>query len=149
STFWFRMMEDLVPNHLTDRTVESVVTDPEQGPALAERALVVRRLKPLPIEAVVRGYLAGSGWREYRAAGKVCGIALPAGLEQAARLPQPLFTPATKAEAGSHDENISFEQAVELLGQRLAERVRELSLAIYERAAAFALERGIIVADTK
>ena len=149
STFWFRMMGDLVPNHLTDRTVESVVPDPEQGPALAERALVVRRLKPLPIEAVVRGYLAGSGWREYRAAGKVCGIALPAGLEQAARLPQPLFTPATKAEAGSHDENIRFEQAVELLGQRLAERVRELSLAIYERAAAFALERGIIVADTK
>ena len=149
STFWFRMMEDLVPNHLTDRTVESVVGDPEQGRALAERALVVRRLKPLPIEAVVRGYLAGSGWREYRAAGEVCGIALPAGLEQAARLPQPLFTPATKAEAGAHDENISFAQAVELLGQRLAERVRELSVAIYERAAAFALERGIIVADTK
>ena len=149
SLFWFRMMADLVPNHLTDRRIEDVVADPAAREMLRGRALVVRRLKPLPIEAVVRGYLIGSGWRDYQSTGKVCGVDLPAGLRQAEKLPATLFTPATKAEAGDHDENISYERVVDLVGERIAERVRDLSVAIYERAAAYALERGIIIADTK
>jgi phosphoribosylaminoimidazole-succinocarboxamide synthase len=149
SNFWFRMTADIVPNHLSHRTVESVVEDASLHHALADRSIVVKRLRPLPIEAVVRGYLIGSGWRDYRASGSLCGIPLPAGLEQADRLPETLFTPATKAEAGSHDENVSFDAARELLGDRLAERVRVLSLAIYERAVAHAAARGIIIADTK
>jgi phosphoribosylaminoimidazole-succinocarboxamide synthase len=116
---------------------------------LASRAIVVKRLKPLPIEAVVRGYLIGSGWRDYRSTGRICGIELPEGLDQAAKVPQPIFTPATKAQSGQHDENISFESVCELLGERLAERVRDLSIRIYERAAEYALERDIIIADTK
>jgi phosphoribosylaminoimidazole-succinocarboxamide synthase len=149
SLFWFRMMADLVPNHLTELSIEDVVTDPNARAQLLGRALVVKRLKPLPIEAVVRGYLIGSGWRDYQSTGRVCGIELPAGLQQAEKLPRTLFTPATKAEAGDHDENISFEAVVELIGERLASRVRELAIAIYERAAAYALQRGIIIADTK
>ena len=149
SLFWFRMMADLVANQLTELRVEDVVDDPEISLSLAGRALVVKRLKPLPIEAVVRGYLIGSGWRDYCDTGQVCGIDLPAGLQQAQRLPETLFTPAHKAEAGEHDENISFTNVVELIGENLADRVRELSIAIYERAAAYALERGIIIADTK
>lgn len=149
SLFWFRMMADLVPNHLTDRSVDDVVSDPDARAQLRGRALVVKRLKPLPIEAVVRGYLIGSGWRDYQATGRVCGIELPAGLRQAEKLPETLFTPATKAEAGDHDENISYDAVVELIGERLATRVRELAIAIYERAAAYALQRGIIIADTK
>jgi phosphoribosylaminoimidazole-succinocarboxamide synthase len=149
SNFWFRMMTDIVPNHLTDRGIDSVVDDPELARVLAERSVVVKRLEPLPIEAVVRGYLAGSGWRDYQATGNVCGHDLPAGLEQAARLPEPLFTPATKAPGGAHDENISFARVSQMLGDRLARRVRELAFAIYERAAAYGLGRGIIIADTK
>jgi phosphoribosylaminoimidazole-succinocarboxamide synthase len=149
SNFWFRMMEDIVPNHLSARTLASVIEDEALRAMLASRAIVVKRLKPLPIEAVVRGYLIGSGWRDYRSTGQVCGIELPEGLEQAAKLPQPIFTPATKAESGQHDENISFESVRELLGERLAERVRDLSIGIYERAAEYALERDIIIADTK
>lgn len=149
SNFWFRMMEDIVPNHLTGRSVESVVEDASLHPMLRGRSIVVKRLRPLPIEAVVRGYLIGSGWRDYEASGSVCGIPLPAGLKQADRLPETLFTPATKAEAGLHDENIGFDIARQLLGDRLAERVRELSLAVYERAVAHAAARGIIIADTK
>ena len=148
SNFWFGMMEDLVPNHLTGRALSDVVGE-ELASSLAHRAIVVRRLQPLPIEAVVRGYLIGSGWREYLDSGAVCGIALPPGLEQAARLPETLFTPATKAEAGDHDENIPFEKVESLIGKELAARVRDLSIQIYERAAAYALERGIIIADTK
>lgn len=149
SLFWFRMMADLVANQLTERTVDEVVEDVALRELLRDRALIVRRLRPLPIEAVVRGYLIGSGWRDYQQTGTLCGIALPPGLRLAERLPQTLFTPAHKADAGEHDENISFDEVVDLIGVRLAERVRELSIAIYERAAAYALQRGIIIADTK
>jgi phosphoribosylaminoimidazole-succinocarboxamide synthase len=149
SNFWFARMADIVPSHLTGRTPQSVVKESSLHGMLAGRSVVVRRLRPLPIEAVVRGYLIGSGWRDYQASGRVCGIDLPAGLDQAGRLPNTLFTPATKAEAGEHDENIPFDDVVTLLGERLATRVRDLSLRIYERAAAYALERGIIIADTK
>ena len=149
SNFWFRMMEDLLPNHLTHIPVAEVLEDKALAGQLESRAIVVRRLKPLPIEAVVRGYLIGSGWRDYQDTGAVCGIELPAGLEQASRLPTTLFTPATKAEAGDHDENISYERVEEMIGADLAAKVRDMTIAIYERAAAYALERGIIIADTK
>lgn len=149
SLFWFRRLGDIVPNHLVDRPLESVVPDPEVRRALVGRSVIARRLTPLPIEAVVRGYLAGSGWREYRETGTLCGIELPPGLRQADVLPEPLFTPATKAAAGDHDENITFARAAEMLGERLASQVRTVALAIYERARAYALERGIIIADTK
>ncbi len=146
---WFRMMADLVDNQLTDRSVADVVDDTDLIAALRDRALVVKRLKPLPIEAVVRGYLIGSGWRDYQATGQTSGIELPAGMQLGEKLPHTMFTPASKAEAGEHDENISFDDVVVLVGDRLATRVRDLSIAIYERAAAYALERGIIIADTK
>ena len=149
SNFWFAMMEDLIANHLTNLDLESVVEDDAVRQTLERRAIVARRLKPLPIEAVVRGYLIGSGWRDYEETGEVCGIALPAGLPQAAKLPESLFTPATKADAGDHDENISFAEAAVMIGEPLATRVRDISIQIYERAAAYALERGIIIADTK
>ncbi|NCF15029.1 MAG: phosphoribosylaminoimidazolesuccinocarboxamide synthase [Gammaproteobacteria bacterium] len=149
SLFWFRMMSDIIENQLTDLTVADVVKDPDAREMLAGRALVVKRLKPLPIEAVVRGYLIGSGWKDYQETGQVCGIDLPDGLQQAEKLPRTLFTPAYKAEAGAHDENISFEKVVELIGEKLAARVRDISIEIYERAATYALERGIIIADTK
>ncbi len=149
SLFWFRMMSDIIENQLTDLTVADVIMDPDTRELLAGRALVVKRLKPLPIEAVVRGYLIGSGWKDYQDTGQVCGIDLPEGLQQAEKLPRTLFTPAYKAEAGAHDENISFDKVVELIGEKLAVRVREISIEIYERAAAYALERGIIIADTK
>jgi phosphoribosylaminoimidazole-succinocarboxamide synthase len=149
SNFWFAMMEDLVPNHLTGTDISAVIPDAELAESLRSRSVVVRRLKPLPIEAVVRGYLIGSGWRDYLDTGEVCGISLPPGLEQAARLPETLFTPATKADVGDHDENISFEQVESMLGTTLAAKVRDMAIRIYERAAAYALERGIIIADTK
>jgi len=149
SLFWFDMMADLVPNHLTGYSIDDVVEDARTCDLLRSRALVVRRLEPLPIEAVVRGYLIGSGWRDYRATGATSGHKLPPGLEQAARLPETLFAPATKADAGQHDENIGFDAVVSLVGEGVAQRVRDLSIAIYERAAAHALERGIIIADTK
>jgi phosphoribosylaminoimidazole-succinocarboxamide synthase len=149
SLFWFRMMADLVPNQLTDLVVDDVVDDRETAALLRDRSLVVRRLKPLPIEAVVRGYLIGSGWRDYKDTGGICGITLPPGLVQAERLPSTLFTPATKAAAGEHDINIGFDAAAATLGEALAERVRDISVAIYERAADYAAGRGIIIADTK
>jgi phosphoribosylaminoimidazole-succinocarboxamide synthase len=149
SNFWFEMMEDLIPNHLTDRKLDSIIAEDSMLQPLEQRSIVTRRLKPLPIEAVVRGYLIGSGWRDYQETGQVCGIELPPGLEQAARLPQTLFTPATKAEAGDHDENISFEMVQQMIGNDLAQKVRDVSVRIYERAAAYALGRGIIIADTK
>jgi phosphoribosylaminoimidazole-succinocarboxamide synthase len=149
SNFWFRMMEDIVPNHLTDLTLASIISDKALVDELASRSIIVKRLQPLPIEAVIRGYLIGSGWRDYQGTGQICGIELPADLEQAAALPSPLFTPATKAEAGDHDENIDFERTAALIGEELAAQVKQLSLQIYERAAAYALERGIIIADTK
>jgi phosphoribosylaminoimidazole-succinocarboxamide synthase len=149
SLFWFDMMSDIIDNQLTERSIADVVDDAELQHLLETRSLVVRRLKPLPIEAVVRGYLIGSGWRDYQDTGKVCGIDLPPGLEQAQKLPTTLFTPASKAEAGDHDENISFEKVVELVGEALASRVSDISIQIYERAASYALDRGIIIADTK
>ena len=149
SNFWFRMMEDIIPNHLTGTSVSAVVGDVALAKSLASRSIVVKRLKPLPIEAVVRGYLIGSGWRDYLETGAICGIELPKGLEQASRLPETIFTPATKAEAGDHDENVSFDQVVSMIGEDLAVKVRDKTIQIYERAAAFALERGIIIADTK
>ncbi|NOR35167.1 MAG: phosphoribosylaminoimidazolesuccinocarboxamide synthase [Woeseiaceae bacterium] len=149
SLFWFDMMSDLIDNQLTELTVDDVLPDSAAAAPLRDRALVVKRLKPLPVEAVVRGYLIGSGWRDYLETGATSGIDLPPGLEQAARLPETMFTPANKAEAGEHDENISYDDVVNLIGQNLAERVRDLSIAIYERAAEYALGRGIIIADTK
>ncbi len=149
SLFWFRMMADIIDNQLTDLGVDDVIPDKDSCDLLRDQSLVVKRLTPLPIEAVVRGYLIGSGWRDYLDTGQVCGIELPEGMQQAEKLPQTLFTPASKAEAGDHDENINFEKVVDLIGESLATRVRDVSLQIYERAAAYALERGIIIADTK
>ena len=149
SVFWFGMMSDLVPNQLTRLTVDDVLSNPAESERLRSRSLVVRRLAPLPVEAVVRGYLIGSGWRDYLASGRTSGIELPAGLKQAARLPRTIFAPSSKAAAGRHDENISFDQVVELIGAPLAARVRDTAIAIYERAAAYARERDIIIADTK
>jgi phosphoribosylaminoimidazole-succinocarboxamide synthase len=149
SNFWFEMMADIIPSHLTALRLDSIIDDDDALRLLATRAIVVRRLHPLPIEAVVRGYLIGSGWRDYQDTGQVCGIDLPPGLEQAARLPETLFTPATKAEAGDHDENVSFDAVSDMIGDELANQVRDISIRIYERAAAYALERGIIIADTK
>lgn len=148
SNFWFALLADLGRNHLLDIPPESMVR-PEERNQVAGRAVVTRRLIPLPVEAVVRGYLIGSGWKDYCGTGTVCGIALPAGLQQAQQLPQPIFTPAHKAPAGEHDQNISFDQVCERIGAPLAERVREFSLQLYRRATEHALARGIIIADTK
>jgi len=149
SNFWFAKLSHLVPNHLTGRSLESVVRDPAERALLEGRAVVVRRLQALPIEAVVRGYLIGSGWKDYQKTGTLCGIALPGGLPLAGVLPEPLFTPATKAEAGAHDENISFETMAQRVGAPLAAGVRDTALALYRFAAAHARARGIIIADTK
>ncbi|MBX3605120.1 MAG: phosphoribosylaminoimidazolesuccinocarboxamide synthase [Piscinibacter sp.] len=146
--FWFDKLKHVVPNHLTGEDPESVVT-PEERAQVRGRSMLVKRLKPLPIEAVVRGYLAGSGWKEYQQTQSVCGVALPPGLKNASKLPTPIFTPATKAEAGEHDENIDFERTSQIIGRDLAERVRDISIRLYEEAAAFALTKGIIIADTK
>ena len=147
SLFWFELMKDVVPNHVISGTEFPAPFD-KFGEELAGRAMLVRKTKPLPIECVVRGYVSGSGWKDYRVSGKICGIALPTGLRESDRLPEPIFTPATKAVSG-HDENISFEQAEKLVGKELAEKVREVSLELYRRAAAHAEPRGIILADTK
>ena len=149
SNFWFARTHNLIPNHLVAMPVEQVVPDAEERRQLGNRAIVVRKLKTVPIEAIVRGYIVGSGWKEYQKAGTVCGIKLPAGLREADRLPEPLFTPSTKAAVGAHDENISFEQATKIVGRDVAEQVRTASLAIYKECAAYALTRGIIIADTK
>ncbi len=148
SGFWFGRLNHVVPNHLTGTEPESVVT-PRERDQVSGRSVVVRRMKPLPIEAVVRGYLIGSGWKDYQRSGAVCGIRLPAGMKQAGRLPEPIFTPATKAEAGAHDENIDYAAVERLVGPALAAQVREVSLRLYAEAAAYALARGIIIADTK
>ena len=146
--FWFDKLTGVVPNHLTGDEPESVVTDAERA-QVTGRSMLVKRLKPLPVEAVVRGYLAGSGWVEYQQSQSVCGVPLPAGLKNASKLPAPIFTPATKAEMGEHDENISFARMCEIVGEPLAKQVREAALALYTRAADYALTRGIIIADTK
>lgn len=148
SNFWFGKLAHIVPNQLTGIAPETVVA-PEEKSQVEGRAIVVKKLKPLPIEAIVRGYLVGSGWKEYKQSGTVCGIPLPAGLREADRLPEPIFTPSTKAEVGAHDENISFDQAAKLMTPELAAKVRDTALALYKEAAAYALTRGIIIADTK
>ena len=146
--WWFGQLKDIVPNHLTGDAPESVVT-PDEVAQVAGRSMLVQRLKPIPVEAVVRGYLAGSGWKEYKQGQAVCGVPLPAGLKNAGRLPQPIYTPAAKAEAGEHDENITFERTVQMIGPELAARIRDISIALYQRAAAIALQKGLIIADTK
>ena len=149
SNFWFGKLGHIIPNHLSGIAPESVVKNKADRAQIAGRAFVVKRLQPLPIEAIVRGYLVGSGWKDYQKTGAVCGITLPAGLREAQKLPQQLFTPSTKAAMGEHDENISFEQAVKLLGAARAEEVRNATLALYIEAAEYAATKGIIIADTK
>jgi len=146
--WWFERLGHLCPNHLTGDAPESVVTDAEV-PQVRDRSMLVKRLKPIPVEAVVRGYLAGSGWKEYQESRSVCGVPLPEGLGNASQLPRPIFTPAAKAAAGAHDENISYERVVEVVGPALAQQIRDTSIAIYETAAAIALTKGMIIADTK
>ncbi len=149
SNFWLNKLQHIIPNHLTGIAPESVVKTDADRAQVRDRAFVAKRLKPLPIEAIVRGYLVGSGWKDYQKTGKVCGIELPAGLREAEKLPEPLFTPSTKAAVGEHDENISFAQAVELLGEARAKQVRDATLALYVEAANYAATKGIIIADTK
>ena len=149
SNFWFAKTRHIVPNHLSGRPIESAVSDPDEVALLEGRAVIVRRLKALPIEAVVRGYLIGSGWKDYSQSGRLCGIELPRGLRLAERLPAPLFTPATKAAAGEHDENIAFDAVERSIGADLAAKVRATALTLYRVAAEYAQARGIIIADTK
>ncbi|MBS0336574.1 MAG: phosphoribosylaminoimidazolesuccinocarboxamide synthase [Proteobacteria bacterium] len=149
ANFWFAKLGHVVPNHLTGIDPESVVSGEAEKAQVRGRSIVVRKLKPLPIEAVVRGYIIGSGWKDYQQTGAVCGIQLPKGLQQAAKLAEPIFTPATKAEMGDHDENISFEQMAKTIGADLAARVRDISLKLYKEAADYAATKGIIIADTK
>ena len=149
SNFWFAKLGHIIPNHLSGIAPGDVVKTDADRAQIKGRAFVVKRLKPLPIEAIVRGYLAGSGWKEYKKTGLVCGIKLPAGLQEAQQLPQPLFTPSTKAAAGEHDQNISFDEAVKILGEVRAKEVRNASLELYGQAAAYAATKGIIIADTK
>ena len=146
--FWFERLGHICPNHLTGDAPESVV-QPDEIAQVAGRSMLVKRLKPIPVEAVVRGYLAGSGWKEYQENGAVCGVKLPAGLQNASKLPEPIYTPAAKAAVGDHDENITFEKTVEMIGLDLATRIRDISIQIYKTAAEFALTKGIIIADTK
>jgi phosphoribosylaminoimidazole-succinocarboxamide synthase len=149
SNFWFGRVGSIIPNQLTDTPLEKILKDPAERKQVEGRATLVKKLKPLPVEAIVRGYIVGSGWKEYKTSGTVCGIQLPAGLKEADRLPEPIFTPSTKADIGQHDENISFDKAAELLGKDMAEKVKNASLTIYKECAAYALTRGIIIADTK
>lgn len=149
ANFWFEKLKNVVPNHLTGIAPESVVTDSAEKAQLANRSVVVKKLKALPIEAIVRGYLVGSGWKEYKAKGTVCGIPLPAGLQEASKLPEPIFTPSSKAAVGEHDENISLQQCADLIGADMAAQVAKVAIALYTQAAEYALTRGIIIADTK
>ena len=149
SNFWFDRTRSIVPNHLADLELADVLPDAAERAQVEGRAILVRKLKTLPVEAIVRGYLIGSGWKDYQATGKVCGISLPAGLRMADRLPEALFTPSTKADVGDHDENIDFARTEALLGAEMAARVRDASLQLYRQAADFALGQGIIIADTK
>ncbi|MFZ5565519.1 MAG: phosphoribosylaminoimidazolesuccinocarboxamide synthase [Pseudomonadota bacterium] len=146
--FWFGQLGHICPNHLTGDNPESVV-QPHEVAQVRGRAMLVQRLKPIPVEAVVRGYLAGSGWAEYQASQSVCGVQLPAGLRNASKLPEPIYTPAAKAEVGEHDENITYEKTVEMIGPALAAQIRDISIALYKAASEIALKKGIIIADTK
>jgi len=149
ANFWFDKLKHVLPNHLTGQDPLSVVSDAAEKAQLDKRAIVVKKLKPLPIEAIVRGYLVGSGWKEYKTTGTVCGIALPPGLQEASQLPEPIFTPSSKAEVGDHDINITFDETARLLGHDLAQKVRKAAIQLYQEAAEYALTRGIIIADTK
>ena len=149
ANFWFEKLKNVVPNHLTGIDPKSVVSNPVEQAQLGSRAVVVKKLKALPIEAIVRGYLVGSGWKEYKAKGTVCGIQLPAGLKEASKLPKPIFTPSSKAAVGEHDENISLQQCAELIDEDMAEQVAKVAIALYQQAAEYALTKGIIIADTK
>tara|TARA_R110002074_G_scaffold145034_2_gene293404 strand:+ start:26489 stop:27379 length:891 start_codon:yes stop_codon:yes gene_type:complete len=149
STFWFNKLSHITPNQLSDLTLDQVLDNKEDCKRLEKRGIIVKKLKPLPIEAIVRGYLIGSGWKDYQKTGTVCGIQLAEGLQQASQLPEAIFTPSTKAAVGEHDENISYEQMVPLLGEELAKQVRDVSITLYKTAAEYALQRGIIIADTK
>lgn len=149
SNFWFEKLQHLVPNQLSDLTLRDVLDNEQDCQCLEKRGIIVKKLKPLPIEAIVRGYLIGSGWKDYQKSGKVCGIQLADNLQQASQLPEAIFTPSTKAAVGDHDENISYEQAIEVLGEDLAKQVRDISLTLYNTAAEYAYERNIIIADTK
>ena len=148
SNFWFDKLKDVVPNHLTGERAEDLVSAADL-PQVAGRGVVAKRLKPVAVEAIVRGYLAGSGWKEYQQSGTVCGITLPAGLQEASQLPEPIFTPSTKAAVGDHDENISFAQCEAIVGKELAAQVRDIAIALYKAAAEYAASRGIIICDTK
>lgn len=149
SNFWFKKMQHVMPNHITNIPLEQVIPNAEERAPIEGRAVVVKRLNPLPVEAIVRGYLIGSGWKDYQQTGAICGIQLPEGLQQAQQLPEPIYTPSTKAAVDQHDENVSFEHTVALMGQDLAEQVCDASLKLYKEAASYAKERGIIIADTK
>jgi phosphoribosylaminoimidazole-succinocarboxamide synthase len=149
SNFWFNKLSYIMPNHLSGIALETVLPDEAERTQVEGRAVVVKKLTPLPVEAIVRGYLIGSGWKDYLKSGEVCGIKLPAGLQQAQQLPEAIYTPSTKAAVDQHDENVSFEETVTLMGRDLAEQVRDASLKIYKEAARYAVERGIIIADTK
>ncbi|MDH5473402.1 MAG: phosphoribosylaminoimidazolesuccinocarboxamide synthase [Gammaproteobacteria bacterium] len=147
--FWLNKLKHIIPNHLADIPLEQVIPDQAEREAVASHAMVVKKLKALPVEAIVRGYIIGSGWKDYQKTGAICGISLPPGLQMADKLPEPIFTPSTKANVGDHDENIDFAKTVELLGEDLANQVKAASLRLYKEAADYALERGIIIADTK
>lgn len=149
SNFWFEYMKDVIPNHLSSLKLSDVLPSAEEREPVESRSIIVKRLKPLPIEAITRGYIIGSGWKDYQQNGSVCGVQLPAGLRQAEQLPEPIYTPSTKADVGDHDINIDFERTVELIGIEMAERVRDVALKIYKRATDYARARGIIIADTK
>ena len=149
SNFWFERTKRVIPNHLAELTLEQVLPDADERAQVEGRAIVVKKLHPLPVEAIVRGYIIGSGWKDYQQSGHVCGIKLPEGLQQAQQLPEAIYTPSTKADIGEHDENISFAKTIDLLGLEMAEKVRQVSLTLYTEASAFAKQRGIIIADTK
>ena len=149
SNFWFERTKSVMANHILDIPLESVLTDKAECDRVRGRAVVTKRFRPLPVEAIVRGYIVGTGWKDYQASGKVCGVALPAGLRLADQLPEPIFTPSTKAAVGEHDENIAFDEAARLLGGQVAEQVRDATLKVYKEARDYAASRGIIIADTK
>lgn len=149
SNYWFNRFHGLVNNHLSDIALDSVISDPAEREQVQERSIIVKKLKALPVEAIVRGYIIGSGWKDYQTTGEVCGIALPKGLSQAEQLPEPIYTPSTKAEIGDHDENIDYQTTVDLIGEELAQQIKQISIDLYQQATEYALQQGIIIADTK
>lgn len=149
SNFWFNYMSDVIPNHLSALKLADVLPRLEEREPVESRSIIVRKLKPLPIEAITRGYIIGSGWKDYQTSGEVCGVKLPSGLRQAEQLPEPIYTPSTKADVGDHDINIDFQRTVDLIGREMAEAVRDVALEVYQKAATYARKRGIIIADTK